>query len=196
VVLAAGTSSRLGRPKQLLDLRGRMVLQRVLDAALAKSLDEVVVVLGHEAQRIGQAIEPNGRVRSVTNPDYLDGQSTSLRAGLRALNEACEAAVVLLGDQPGLRPETVDAVVRTWRKRGGPIVQAAYGGRPAHPTLFARAIWPEIEALTGDQGARDLIVADPSRRTPVEVGGEPPDDIDTERDYIRALSRQQNAGNG
>jgi len=173
-----------------------MVLQRVLDAALATSLDEAVVVLGHEAQRIGQAIEPNGRVRSVTNPDYLEGQSTSLRTGLRALNEPCEAAVVLLGDQPGLRPDAVDAVIRGWRERGGSIVQAAYGGRPAHPTLFARAIWPEIEALTGDQGARDLIAADPSLRTLVEMGGEPPDDIDTEQDYRLAMSRQQIAGDG
>jgi molybdenum cofactor cytidylyltransferase len=191
VILAAGTSSRLGRPKQLLDLGGRTVLQRVLDAALAASLDEVVVVLGHGAGEIGETLPVSHRVRIVVNQDYLEGQSTSLRAGLRAAREEAEAVVVLLGDQPGVRPEAIDDVVHAWGAGAGPVVQASYRGIPSHPTLLGRAVWPEVEALSGDEGARGFIAADRSRRTLVEVGGEPPADIDTEEDYRRALSRQQ-----
>ncbi len=163
IVLAAGTSSRLGRPKQLLDLGGRSVLRWVLDAAL---------------------------------PDYLQGQSTSIRAGLRALDEGSQAAVVLLADQPGIRADAIDSVIAGWRKGAGPIVQASYDGKPAHPTLLSRELWPELEALTGDEGARSFIAAHARRRSLVEVGGEPPDDIDTEADYRLAVARQQSNGNG
>jgi molybdenum cofactor cytidylyltransferase len=191
VILAAGTSSRLGRPKQLLDLGGRSVLQRVLDAALAAGVDEVVVVLGHEADRIGATLSRSDRVRIAVNLDYLEGQSTSLREGLLAASNSSEAAVILLGDQPGVRTEAINAVVEAWRGGVGPLVQASYRGRAAHPTLLARSFWPELASLAGDEGARGFIAANRSRRTLVEVGGSPPDDIDTEEDYRRALSKQQ-----
>ena len=196
IVLAAGTSSRLGRPKQLLDLGGRPVLRWVLDAALAASLDEIVVVLGHDADEIRAAVPIHQRVRVALNPDYLEGQSTSLRTGLRALDDGSEAAVVLLADQPGIRADAVDGVIGAWRKGAGPIVQASYGGKPAHPTLFSRELWPELEALTGDEGARSFIAAHGRHRSHVEVGGEPPDDIDTEADYRRAVARQESTANG
>jgi molybdenum cofactor cytidylyltransferase len=194
VVLAAGTSSRLGRPKQLLDLGGRLVLQRVLDAALASSLDEVVVVLGHAAEEVRAALSIAERVRIAMNPDYREGQATSLRAGLRALNHDSEAAVILLGDQPGIRPDAIDAVIDTWRSGAGPIVQASYLGRPAHPTLLAREVWTELEGLTGDEGARTFITAHRGQRTLTEVGHAPPEDIDTEEDYRRAQSGQSSTG--
>jgi molybdenum cofactor cytidylyltransferase len=194
VILAAGTSSRLGRPKQLLDLGGRNVLQRVVDAALAARVDEVVVVLGHASNEIEASLPLSDRVRIVLNPDYLEGQSTSLRTGLHAASDGSEAAVILLGDQPGVRPDTIDAVVEAWRGGAGPIVQASYRGRPSHPTLLARVVWAELEGLSGDEGARGFIAANRPRRTLVEVGGRPPDDIDTQEDYRRALSRRHSTG--
>jgi molybdenum cofactor cytidylyltransferase len=194
IVLAAGTSSRLGRPKQLLDLGGRPVLQRVLDAALAASLDEILVVLGHMADDVEAAVTLEPGVRAVLNPDYRWGQSTSLRTGLQAVHEGSVAAVMLLGDQPGVRPAAIDAVVAAWRSGAGPIVQASYQGRPAHPTLLGRETWPELEAASGDEGARGFIAAHSRERTLVEVGGEVPDDIDTEEDYRRALAKQQSTG--
>lgn len=196
IVLAAGTSSRLGRPKQLLDLGGRSVLERVLDTARAASLDEVVVVLGHAAQEIEKAVAFGEGVRVVANPDYLRGQSTSLQAGLRAVTKEAEAAVILLGDQPDIRLEAIGLVVNAWRAGAGPIVQASYGGRPAHPTLLAREAWADIEALSGDEGARTFIEAHRNLRMLVEVGGEPPDDIDSEEDYRRALSKYPATGSG
>jgi molybdenum cofactor cytidylyltransferase len=185
IILAAGSSQRLGRPKQLLELAGKPVLQHVVDAAVAARLDEVLVVLGHMATDIAGAVPPRDSVRIAVNPRHAEGQSTSLRTGLRAANVDSDAAVVLLGDQPGIRADAIEAVVRAWLDEGGPVVQASYGGHPAHPTLFERSIWQEIEGAIGDEGARGILGSHPEWRRLVEVGGVVPDDIDTEDDYAR-----------
>lgn len=190
VVLAAGTSSRFGRPKQLLDLGGIPVLRHVLDAAVAGGLDEVVVVLGHHAREIVDAVPPTGRVRIASNPQYADGQSTSLRTGLQAVEAGSEAAVILLGDQPWVRPDAIAAVVAAFRNGNGPVVQATYEGRPAHPTLLGRSVWATVvEESEGDEGARAVLGRHPEWVAAAEVGGAPPEDIDTEEDYARLLSR-------
>jgi molybdenum cofactor cytidylyltransferase len=191
IVLAAGSSSRLGRPKQLLDLGGKPVLQHVVDAALAAPLDEVVVVLGHAAREIGAAVPPTGRTRFALNTEYGAGQATSLRTGLRAADAGSQAAVVLLGDQPGVRAEAIAAVVAAWERGAARVVQASYGGHPAHPTLFDRSVWGEVEQTAGDQGARSLLASHPEWTVLVEVGGEPPEDIDTEEDYLRVRATFQ-----
>ena len=185
IVLAAGSSSRLGRPKQLLDLGGRPVLQHVIDAAAQAGLDEIAVIVGHAAEQVAEAVNLPPQARLVHNPDHAMGQSTSLRAGLRAANPTSGAAVVLLGDQPGVRLDAIAAVAQVWREGEGPIVQASYQGRLAHPTLFDRSLWPELEGAAGDEGARGLLAVHPEWVRPVEVGGRPPDDIDTEQDYAR-----------
>ena len=183
--MAAGTSSRLGRPKQLLDLGGKAVLQHVLDAAEGGGLDEILVVVGHRATEIGAAVRLPPRARFVHNPYYAEGQSTSLRAGLRAADPASGAAVVLLADQPGVLPAAIAAVVQAWRSGEGPAAQASYGGRPGHPTLFDRSLWLDLERSTGDEGARSLLAVHPEWLRPVAAGDRPPDDIDTEEDYAR-----------
>src|SRR3954451_14628645 len=99
VILAAGTSSRLGQPKQLLDLGGEPLLRHTLRNALASRAGEVVLVLGHQAETIRAAVGEHGQ-RTVINPDFADGQSTSLRAGLEAVSDDSDAAIVMLGDQP------------------------------------------------------------------------------------------------
>jgi molybdenum cofactor cytidylyltransferase len=199
IVLAAGTSSRLGRPKQLLDLGGKPVLQHVLDAAAASTLDQIVLVLGHGAEEVAAKVRMPARGATVVNLEFAEGQATSLRAGLRAANPDAAAAVFLLGDQPGIRPRAIGAVVAAWRAGSGPAVQAAYEGRPAHPTLFDRSVWPELEGAVGDEGARGVLAAHPEWRSAVEVGGSPPEDIDTEEDYARvkvAFERTRRPGTG
>lgn len=185
VVLAAGTSSRLGRPKQLLELRGRPLLQHAVDAAFEAGLDEIVVVLGHQAGEVAAALTLPEGARAVVNPNYVEGQSSSLRAGLRAVSLQVRAAVVLLGDQPGVSPAAIRAVAGAYEEAGGPVVQAAYGGQPGHPVLIDRRIWPEIETVEGDVGARDILSAHPEWVTTVNVGGDPPQDVDTWADYRR-----------
>jgi molybdenum cofactor cytidylyltransferase len=194
IVLAAGGSTRMGRPKQLLPLAGRPMLQHVLDAAEASPLDEVVVVLGPGAGEVWAALSPGPRTRAAVNPTTAEGQSTSLRAGLRAVHVEAEAAVVLLGDQPEIRPDTLGAVIEAFRRGGGPVVQAVYGGRPGHPVLFAREAWPDVEAATGDEGARRVLAGNPDRVHRVEVGGDPPEDMDTEDDYVRIRTRIEEGG--
>jgi molybdenum cofactor cytidylyltransferase len=191
LVLAAGTSSRLGRTKQLEPVDGVPLLQHAVDAAAASRLDEVVVVLGARAAEIEAAVRWPPGSRWVLNERFSVGQSTSLLAGLAALGPEVEAVVVLLGDQPGIRPQAIDALIAAHAEGKGPVVQATYGGRPAHPTLLARDVWRDLAALTGDQGARSAIAAHPQWRTGVEVGGDPPPDVDTEEDLARVRAARE-----
>lgn len=187
IVLAAGTSSRMGRPKLLLPLAGTPVLQHVLDALTGAPVDEIVVVLGPEPDAVRTALVPSPRTRFVVNGRYAEGQSTSLRAGLSAAGEEVEAAIVLLGDQPGIRSDAIAAVAAAFLEntQGPGVVQATYEGRPGHPTLLARTVWEEIGGGPADEGAREWIGRHPGRRLKVEVGGWPPQDIDTPQDYER-----------
>lgn len=193
VVLAAGTSSRLGRPKQLLDLAGRPLVRHVVDAALASTLDEVVIVVGHAAEAVRAVLPSHDRLRTAENRSHTGGQSTSLIAGLRAVHPVTEAIVVLLGDQATVRASAIDAVVDRFRRGRRTIVQASYSGTPGHPTLLARELWPEVEALTGDEGARSIVRRHRAERALVEMGGPTLADVDTEEDY-RALLRAFDCG--
>jgi CTP:molybdopterin cytidylyltransferase MocA len=138
VVLAAGASSRFGSPKQ------RLLVEPVLERVRASSVDDVVVVLG--------AHELDASARTVRCPDWERGPGASLRCGLAALAKDAEAAVVVLGDGPGLVPEAVDRVLATWRESGAQVVAATYQGIRLHPVLLARAAWQEIP----DDGAKTL----------------------------------------
>ena len=145
-----------------------------------------MVVLGHAGGDIAARIRLPARTGIVLNYEYAQGQSASLRAGLRSAGPEVAAVVILLGDQPGVRPEAIDAVVQAWRAGNGPVVQASYGGRPGHPTLFARSVWAELAQVQGDEGARSILTAHPEWRSTAEVAGPAPEDIDTEEDYARA----------
>ena len=173
VILAAGASTRLGRPKQLLPLGDRCLLQHALDEALSSRLDEVILVLGYRAEEIREALQlPAGRpMRVVINPDYTSGLSASLRLGLRSADPRM-AAAFLAADSLLVRP----------------VYSGSAGRRvPGHPVFLARRIWPEVEKLRGDQGARALVSARPEWLLEVPVDYEPPADVDTWEDYQRAV---------
>ena len=156
LILAAGSSKRMGRTKQLLEIDGRPMIAHVVDHAVASGVDEVVVVVGHDAEAVSAAIPDAGeRLRTVENPDHATGQASSLRQGLRALNEGSEAVVVLLSDQPGVTGEDIDRVIAAWRELGGIAARASYGVGDerfeSHPVLLARAVWKEVEQEEGDR---------------------------------------------
>jgi CTP:molybdopterin cytidylyltransferase MocA len=130
VVLAAGASTRFGSPKQ------RLLLPGVLDHVRASSVDDVVVVLG------AHDVDTDARV--VHCPEWSRGPGASLRCGLDALAKDVEAAVVILGDGPDLNPAAIDRVVGAWRRSGGDIVAATYGGIRLHPLLVARSAWADV----------------------------------------------------
>ena len=189
VVLAAGTSSRLGRPKQLLELEGRPLLQHVVEAAAASGLDEVIVVLGYESERIASALTLPPGTRVVVNRDYEAGQSTSLRAGLGSVDPEAKAAAILLGDQPRVTPPAISKVLDAFRASEATIVRALWQGTPGHPVVLARSEWDSIKNLKGDTGARDL-VATSARVEVVEMGEPPLEDVDTREQYERLRDRR------
>lgn len=189
VILAAGSSSRLGRAKQLLPLGERPVLAHALANALAAELDGVIVVLGHAAVAIQAQItfEP---ARVVLNEAYQEGQSTSLRAGLAALPPATAAALFILGDQPLIGPTVHNALIAAYRHTGAPIVIPTYDGQRGNPVLIARRLFAELAQVSGDQGARGVIRAHNAEVLEVPIAGPPlNDDLDTEEDYARLLAR-------
>ena len=183
LILAAGLSSRMGRAKQLLPLRGRILVQHVVDVASAAELDEIVVVLGHSAPEVQGALRlpPSGRV--VVNPEFASGQASSLRVGLGSLDPRARAAVVLLGDQPELPPEVIRKTVESYRRTGGLVVRAVYGGTPGHPVVLDRGVWDEVVRAGEDEGARSAIASHPEWVSAVRFELSPPSEVNTPEDY-------------
>ena len=184
VILAAGTGSRFGGTKQLLHLGGKPLVQHVVDASVAGGLDEIVVVLGHDAERVREGIRLPRIARTVDNRDYDDGLATSLATGLRAAARDSEGAVVLLADQPGVTSATIDSLVRAFVARRRPIVRAVFRDGPG-PALLSREVWDEAMRLSGDAGARTLISSHPDWVEEIEIEADAPPDVDTREDAAR-----------
>jgi len=157
VVLAAGGSTRMGSPKQLLMVRGRPMLRRVSEAVCAIGLEQVVVVVGAHRDSVMKALDGLA-VTAVVNEDWFCGLSSSLRAGIGALRPEVQAALVVLADQPALTPELLSALVDRYRATGAPIVAPVHKGKRGNPVLFDRALFPELMAVEGDRGGRILLL--------------------------------------
>jgi CTP:molybdopterin cytidylyltransferase MocA len=186
ILLAAGGSTRMGRPKMLLPFGAGTILASATAPLLAAGLGRVVVVLGADAERVRRdaALPDDPRLAFVVNEAWADGMAGSIRRGLEACTDA-EAVLVALGDQPTVTTALVRRVVDAWN-RESPLVVPRAGDRAAHPILFARRLFPELLALSGDVGAREVV-----RRHWTEavfVDAEPPRDVDTPADYERLRS--------
>jgi molybdenum cofactor cytidylyltransferase len=188
IVLAAGASTRMGRQKLLLPLAdGRPLVRVAVEQVLAAGLDDVLVVLGADAPAVAAAVE-GLPVRIVVNPDYAEGQATSLRAGVAALRPGTQAAVLALGDQPLPDPGVIGRLVATFRETGRPIVVPVYREGRGNPVLFAASVFGELAAVTGDRGGREVVARDPGRVAAVAIDAPMPADVDTPEDYA-ALRR-------
>ena len=185
VVLAAGGSTRMGRPKQLAELAGRPLLAHVLAAAEDAPVDRVVVALGGAAAEVLDRVDL-GRAEPLVVEGWAAGMGHVLASALARAGDDWEAVVVLLGDQPLVPGRAVARVVEAWRAGAGPVVTATYGGRPGHPRLFDRRLLPDLLRLGGDAGASDLVAAHPEWVHRVEVGDLGSDaDVDVEADLER-----------
>jgi molybdenum cofactor cytidylyltransferase len=185
VVLAAGCATRVGVQKLLLPLAGRPMVQWAVDAALGCKAAKTIVVVGHRAAEVIDVLVDRP-VTVVQNPDYAAGMSTSLQAGVRAV-EGCEAAIVLLGDQPFVSAELLNRLIDRFVETGATVVRPVADGRPANPVLLSAALFPEVFEQCGDIGGREIV-----KRHDGEVCLVPVDDlsmladIDSIEDYEAA----------
>ena len=161
IILAAGASRRMGRPKQLLEYQGKTLLNRVVDLAIGLGENPIVVVLGAHVNRIRPTISSR-EVIVVDNPDWDSGMGSSIRTGLRTLldnHPGIQAALVLLVDQPHLTSELLQTMIVEQRKNGAAVVAARYDNVLGVPALFDRGIFPELLRLNQQVGARKVIEA-------------------------------------
>ncbi len=186
VILAAGSSTRLGENKLFLQIDGESLLRRAVKVAADAGLDPILVVLGHESGRAANELAGLA-CRPVLNARHADGQATSFRAGIGAVPASAPAAVVLLADMPFVTSEMVSALVARYRSAPAPLVVSEYGGVQAPPTLYDRSLFSEIGAMT-DEGSGQQIVR--RHREEAEAVTWPADrlaDVDTPADREKLL---------
>ena len=158
IVLAAGSSSRMGRPKQVLPVAGKSLVRRAAEAAVESSAATTVVVTGAAHELVEQELH-DLPLRLVHNPAYEQGMSTSLRTGLEVVapDRDVQAVVVLLADQPFVDASIVDALIDCYEQGQPRVVRPRYGGQPGNPVLWDRSLFDALAAQTGDQGGRSLL---------------------------------------
>jgi len=188
ILLAAGESKRMGKPKQLMPLGKSTLLEQAIDNLLNSSVDETIVVLGHKAQEITKTIA-NKPVKIVLNPDYRQGMSTSIIAGLILVDPRSHAVMLALGDQPLVASQTINQLIEAFNKHNKGIAVPTYRGRRGHPIIFDIRYKAELFKLKGDIGGREIIQNHPKDVFKVAVDSESViSDIDTQEDYKANLS--------
>ena len=180
LVLAAGGSSRLGAPKQLLRYGSRTLLGHVLDTARACGFDQLLCVVGASADAVRTGVDFQG-VELVENGSFGDGCASSIATAIQALDPRCELLVLLLGDQPGVRADTVAALLAG--RGGAPLAACVYEDGRGHPLAFTRSIFGELAALHGDKGVWKLLDRRGGEVADVPIPGPVPRDVDTWDDY-------------
>jgi molybdenum cofactor cytidylyltransferase len=185
LVLAAGGSSRLGEPKQLLPYLGTTLLGSVLDTARSCAFDQLVVALGGAADDVRSTLDLSG-ADVVVNEGYGEGCSSSIAAALPVLHAHVDTLVLMLGDQPGVEPATVSSLVAG--RGSAPLAVCRYEDGRGHPFAFGRAVFDDLASLHGDKGVWKLL--DRRAEEVVEVGapGRVPLDVDTWQDYQALLA--------
>ena len=189
-----------GRHKLLLPLHDRPVLVHVLDAILASQARPVVLVLGHQAERVRAHIafySTHPDLSIIENPDYLQGMSTSMRLGIQTLqshdymnsqSEEVDSALVLLGDQPLITARDIDTLIATYRTTGKRIIAPTYEGKRGNPILFDASLFSELLEVTGDEGGRSVLARHRDEIATVEMGNPLANiDVDTWEAYQRVV---------
>ncbi|CAN7712487.1 NTP transferase domain-containing protein [Mesorhizobium sp. LjNodule214] len=180
VLLAAGRSSRMGGPNKLLALfDGKPLVRRAAERALGSRAANTIVVTGHQHERV-RATLSGLDVTLADNPDFADGLSSSLKAGIARVAADAAGAMIVLGDMPGVSSADLDRLIDAFRKSGGrSVVRAAHDGRRGNPVLLPRSLFPAIAHLEGDTGARHLVEAEGLDVVDVEIGEGAAVDVDT-----------------
>ena len=184
VILAAGASTRMGTPKQLLPYRGRTLIEHIAEQARASVCHPIIIVLGANAERIKPKLT-SFNIRAIENFSSAEGMSSSIRAGVEVLtaeNPHLKAVVLIVCDQPFVSTQLINQLVETYRTTGRLIVASEYASTLGVPALFHRSLFTELTTLGGDVGARRVI-----KQHTLEAFGIPfPEgaiDLDTPKDY-------------
>lgn len=188
IILAAGSSSRLGRPKQLLPYNGKSLLENAVDVANDSIAEPVIVVLGANAEKLEKEIIEK-KVHIEENKEWQEGMASSVRCGITALmriGPSVDAAIIMVCDQPFVSPELLNELINQQKNTGKPIVTSQYENAIGPPALFYKTIFPELLKLKGDGGARKIIEQRKDDVSTVSfIKGSI--DIDTEADYKTIL---------
>jgi len=191
IILSAGESKRMGTPKQLLPWGKTIILQQVIDNALASHLGQVILVLGSRAGEIAGKIKLSPKTRIVINNVYQEGMSSSVKCGVMNAPASAEAFMLLLGDQPFISPAIINRVLAEYQKSKYGIVIPVYNGKRGHPVIFAAKYKQELLAIA-DQGAKTVV--NNHLRDILEVPLDVPEiltDIDTPQDYQKAKAQAE-----
>jgi molybdenum cofactor cytidylyltransferase len=185
LVLGAGGSERLGRPKQLLPLGDGTLLGHVVGVARACAFDQLVVAIGGAADEVRAHVDLSG-ADVVVNDAYGEGCSSSIATALRVVEERCDVLVLMLGDQPGVTSETVAALLAG--RGDAPLAVCRYDDGRGHPIAFGRSVFGALAELHGDKGVWRLLDAAGGDVAEVPVAGPVPLDVDTAEDYEAVLA--------
>ncbi len=190
VILAAGASERMGKPKMLLPFGDKTIIEKVVSSANRSSLNHIIVVLGAEADPISRVLE-HYPVKTVFNPHPENGMLSSIQCGLKSLPEETGAVMILLGDQPMIGNSVIDKVLCAFKKSGKNIIVAGYGRMRGHPILIGKKYINEILDLSLDKSLKDLLHKYPGDIEEVETGSpEILRDIDTQQEYLEELKNK------
>ena len=186
IILSAGESKRMGKPKQLLPWGKSVILQQVIDNASNSHLGMILLVLGSHADEIACKIKISSKIRIVINRDFKEGMSSSVKCGVKNSPEAAEAFMLLLGDQPSIDPDIINKLIDCYQTNKHGIIIPVYDGRRGHPVVFDVKYKQELLVI-GDGGAK--VVVDKHTHDILEVTVDSPEvltDIDTPQDYQKA----------
>jgi molybdenum cofactor cytidylyltransferase len=188
LVLAAGASTRMGTPKQLLPIGQATLLDRVLAESLQSELDAVVLVLGFKMEEILKGVKTSLRhpkLKVIENKSYALGMSSSITTGLSAVEKECDYVMILLGDMPHVTSKLINLLLSRGRESGCPLAAVTSAGRRSHPVMIGRPFYPLLHQLQGDEGARSLFAEHADQVCFVETEENYDDrDIDTWDDYM------------
>jgi molybdenum cofactor cytidylyltransferase len=185
LVLAAGGSRRLGQPKQLLPYGDATLLDHTLSTARACAFHQLLCVIGGGAEGVREAVDLRG-VEVVENPVFGSGCSSSIAAAVGAIDPACDVLVLLLGDQPGVTPRTVAALLGG--RGDAPLAACRYADGRGHPLAFSRSVFDDLRGLHGDKAVWKLLDQRAAQVADVAVAGDVPLDVDTWEDYEAVLA--------
>lgn len=191
VILAAGSSSRMGQTKQLMPFKEKTLLGQVIENAEKSALHEVIVVLGHDFNKIRKSLDLFCDTKLVRNTAYLKGQSTSLIKGLENVSPWCDAAMFLLGDQPLVTDRVINQLIDAFETKTTRMIIPYFNGRRGNPVIIARDLFHRLTELSADTGARALF--DEFKEDIVKVAVNTDSilvDVDTPEDYKKLMQKK------